>query len=117
MVAPHLSTGKQAETAACQYLKKQGLAILTTNYSCRIGEIDIIARDKNSLVFIEVRFRKNSSHGSGLESVTYRKQQKIRRTAQLYLLQEKLTDKIPVRFDVIGVSGQPLEFEWIRNAF
>ena len=72
-----LTTGQQAELLACQYLQQYKLKLITKNYHCRRGEIDLIMQDKKTLVFIEVRYRKNDRFGSALESVNYKKQAKI----------------------------------------
>lgn len=122
-----LFTGKPAipgkggyyEARARRFLKQQGLTDFQTNFHSRWGEIDIIARDGTVLVFVEVRYRQSIKHGSPVATVTYYKQQKIRRTARHYLQKNGLTNKIPCRFDVIGItgSGRSLEFQWIKNAF
>jgi putative endonuclease len=121
--AAHLKQGKDAEVACCSYLKSQGLKLVSTNFNCRLGEIDIIMLDKNLLVFVEVRFRKNNNFGGGLESITAAKQQKLRRTAELYLQQNN--QYANARFDVVSMSPttenwlgkQQYKFDWITNAF
>ena len=123
MKAAHLKQGEDAEAACSRYLKSQGLKLLSTNFSCRLGEIDIIMLDKNMLVFVEVRFRKNNNFGDGLESITAAKQRKLRRTAELYLQQNSQYEN--ARFDVVSMSkstqtrlgGQQYTFDWIKNAF
>ena len=123
MKAAHLKQGEDAEAACCTYLRSQGLKLLDTNYRCRRGEIDIIMLDKNMLVFVEVRFRKNRQFGGGLESITAAKQQKLRRTAELYLQQND--NHKNARFDVVSMSKnnqtsnnkQEYTFDWIKNAF
>ena len=87
MKASHLKQGEDAEAACFTYLKSRGLKLVTKNFSCRHGEIDIIMLDNKTLVFVEVRFRKNNSFGGGLESITAAKQLKLRKTAELYLQQ------------------------------
>lgn len=121
--AAHLKQGEQAEAACYRYLKSQGLKLITKNFSCRFGEIDIIMLEKKILVFIEVRYRKNDSFGGALESVTPAKQQKLRKTAELYLQQNKQYEN--ARFDVVAVSKNnetnlhkvQYNFDWITNAF
>jgi putative endonuclease len=121
--AAHLQQGEDAEAACLTHLKSQGLKLITKNFSCRQGEIDIIMLDKSTLVFIEVRFRNSSRFGGGLESVTPTKQLKLRRTAELYLQQNSQYKN--ARFDVVsmskntqaGNSKQPYNFDWITNAF
>ncbi len=118
----HLSTtgkGRQFEILAQKFLRKQGLKQFQMNFHSRFGEIDLIARDADVLVFIEVRYRKNSDHGDAAATVNFHKQQKIIRTAQHYLQKSGLTNKMPCRFDVIGISGSvdALDIQWIKNAF
>lgn len=114
------STGALAETSAETFLLQQGLVKRAKNYRCKLGEIDLIMQHntahETTLVFIEVRLRSHTGFANAAESVTYRKQQKIIKTAQYYLQQHGLTDKANCRFDVIAFSdnGNP---EWIKNAF
>ena len=122
MKAAHLKQGEDAEAACCAYLKSQGLKLLETNFRCRYGEIDIIMLDKKTLVFVEVRFRKNNCFGGGLESITMAKQGKLRRTAELFL--QKNTRYENARFDVVSMSKnnqtssrQQYNFDWISDAF
>lgn len=108
--------GNFAEELACNYLIEQNLKLIIRNYYCRLGEIDLIMQDKDDLVFIEVRYRNNILFGSGAESVTTSKQAKLIKTAQFYLQQKKLIDKISCRFDVVSVINKE-KIEWIKNAF
>jgi putative endonuclease len=116
-------TGKRAEQAACQFLKKQQLKIISRNYRCRFGEIDIVARSANHLVFVEVRYRSNKHYGTGAETVTTAKQQRIMLTARHYLSQEvgsKPDAELPCRFDVIeacSADNGELRLNWLQNAF
>ena len=96
--------GNRAEKLARQYLKKQGLTLLETNFHCRYGEIDIVMRDQDYLVFVEVRHRKSSKFGGALESVDSHKQRKLRHTAEYYLIKHKKNDT-PCRFDILCVNG------------
>ena len=109
--------GKQAESIACEYLIKQGLRFLEKNYYCRQGEIDLIMNHNDTLVFVEVRYRKNNHYGDAKESVTYKKQQKLHTTA-LHYMQKHGHDR-QARFDVIAITGENKQthFEWIQNAF
>ncbi len=107
--------GSQGEDRAYQYLFKQGLRLRCRNYRCKVGEIDLIMRDKLELVFVEVRYRKPSEFASGLESVTYRKQQKIIKAAWHYLMTYKIS-RAPCRFDVVAVEGEQ-EIVWVKDAF
>jgi putative endonuclease len=107
--------GQEQEQKACDYLEQQDLKVIEKNYQCKVGEIDLIMRDKdNILVFVEVRFRKQNSYGGGLESVTRSKQRRIIRTAQYYLLTKK--EDCPCRFDVIAIEPEQ-KFHWIKDAF
>lgn len=90
---------------------------MTRNYLCKMGEIDIIMQDRQTLVFVEVRYRKRSSFGSASESVTRSKQQKLIRAAQHYLSRHNQHHR-PCRFDVLAINGQADQpIEWIPNAF
>ncbi len=115
-MAEHLQSGKQAEQLACNYLEKQGLKLVQRNFYCRRGEIDLIMCDGQTLVFIEVRYRRNGYHGSALESITSSKQSRIITTAQHYLMQSGWAHNC--RFDVIAITPtQPDQILWIRDAF
>ena len=116
----NIDKGKIIEDYAADFIKKQGLVIIKRNFTTKIGEIDIIATEKNlSLVFIEVRYRKNLSFGGPLASINYTKQQKISKTASIFLTTYKWNEQIYCRFDVIAVTGnmQNLKLQWIKNAF
>jgi putative endonuclease len=110
--------GDSAERLAQEHLELNGLNLITSNYQCRMGEIDLVMREGNFLVFIEVRYRKNNIFGSAAESVTRKKQQRLLATANHYLQNEELYQDNLCRFDVITVSGQyNPQIEWIKNAF
>ena len=117
-----LSKGLLYEKVAQQYLEQAGLRTLTANYRSRFGEIDLVMRDGRTLVFVEVRFRKSSCHGSASESITRAKQQKIIKSAKLYLSQHNLWH-LDSRFDVIAISpaSEPLKedhhVQWHKAAF
>lgn len=109
--------GQHIETLAEQFLIEHGLRPLMRNFTMRGGEIDLIMQHEQVLVFVEVRYRANARHGSGAESITISKQQRLRRTAQYYLLRH-FGNRLPdCRFDVISASGNPINFDWIQNAF
>ncbi len=112
-----INKGKTAEDTACAYLIKQGLSQVARNYFCRMGEIDLIMRDGVCLVFVEVRARTSRAFGGASASVTFKKQQKIIKTALHFLMKNKLKDKYPMRFDVISMDGTLPEINWIKNAF
>lgn len=118
MTKERLSLGAEGELFAAGYLKKIGYRIMALNYTSPAGEIDIIALDGETLVFIEVKTRKDRSYGFPFEAVHGRKQGQIIRTAQHYLLKKKLKNR-PVRFDVLSLisTGNSFEAEHIRSAF
>ena len=106
--------GSCYEKAAGIYLIEQGYEILEYNYRCRYGEIDLVARDGEDLVFCEVKYRQNQRSGTALEAVDLRKQRNIRKVAEYYLMQHRVGD-IPCRFDVVGIEKNT--FILIKNAF
>lgn len=110
--------GEKGELAAVSFLKRNGYKILETNYRCAIGEIDVIAREKNELVFVEVKTRKSDARGYPEESVGIKKQKKMSQLA-LWYLQNKAIDAADARFDVIAimVSETKNEIRLIKNAF
>ncbi len=112
--------GRFGEEQAAKFLKKKRYKILGMNYSCRFGEIDIIAEDRQYIVFVEVKLRKNADFAEAREFVTASKQQRVMTAAQLYLAANP-TDKQP-RFDVIEIYAPNAEAGEIRinhieNAF
>lgn len=114
-----INTGQLAENHADNWLRSQKVKILTRNFHSRWGEIDIIAIDKPALCFIEVRYRKSSHFGTAAESVTFKKQQRIIKTAQAYLHQDQTHANKAARFDVLSLSGdlENPEIDWYKNAF
>ncbi|MFZ5943742.1 MAG: YraN family protein [Bacillota bacterium] len=110
--------GLYGEDLALSELKKKGYLILDRNFKCKIGEIDIIARDKNHLVFIEVRSKTDASSGLPQETVNNTKKRKIRRVAEYYLLKNNLLEEY-CRFDVVGIvwTGINPEICIIQDAF
>lgn len=106
--------GKKAEDVACNFLLKNGLSLVSRNYHCKYGEIDLIMHDDDTLVFVEVRYRKSNLFGSAAESVDYNKQQKLVFTANHYL--QSHPSHLATRFDVIAMSEHQ-QIEWISNAF
>ena len=109
-------SGKATQTQLlAEYLEKQGYHILERNFRCRQGEIDLIAKDGKYLVFIEVKYRKNSSRGNAATAVDPRKQRNISRVAAFYLLKNHLSENTPCRFDVAAIDGD--EVHIYKNAF
>ncbi|HCS74067.1 MAG TPA: YraN family protein [Clostridiales bacterium] len=99
------SLGKWGEEQSCSFLEADGYRILRRNYKCRIGEIDIIARKGEQLVFVEVKTRRTASYGRPGEAVNYRKQAKLTGTA-LYFLNDTGWKDVSCRFDVLEVKAQ-----------
>lgn len=115
------SVGDHFENRAVELLRANGLRVLERNFSRKTGEIDIIALDGNCLVFFEVRWRSHRGYASAAASVDRRKQQRIMRTAQLYLQTRSCWANMPCRFDVIAFEPRQSETgkttNWIRAAF
>ncbi len=116
---PHLQAGASAESRAESFLRDQGLQLIERNFRCRSGEIDLVMLDRDCLVFVEVRYRKNANYGGALESITAAKQDKIRRTAEWFLQTNVNLPYQGCRFDVIAASGtgEGYEMQWIVDAF
>lgn len=108
-------TGSRYEALAARYLEEQGLLVLEHNYRSRRGEIDLIAKDGDYLVFVEVKFRRNERLGFPEEAVDPRKQHKISQTAGYYLYRQGYDSDIPCRFDVVAITGNRIR--WIKHAF
>jgi putative endonuclease len=108
--------GDLAEERAVTWVLEQGWQVRHRNYACKAGELDIVALDAHTLVFIEVRARKSADFGGAAASVTLAKQQKVRRAAAYYLATQGLSKKPPpCRFDLIVFQGG--KFDWIKSAF
>lgn len=113
------SIGQDAEQKACVYLQDQGLIVLKRNYYCYFGEIDIIMRDVDHIVFVEVRKRTCIDYGNAFESIIHSKKKKLIKTAKHFLQKKNWLYKVSSRFDVVAihpVSGKE-KLEWIKNAF
>ncbi|HJM02146.1 MAG TPA: YraN family protein [Arenicellales bacterium] len=108
-----------SEDIAAEFLQRQGLELLVTNYRYRTGEIDLIMIDDQTLVFVEVKQRRDSQFGRPEESVGMAKQAKLRRTAASYLQRHDRSQSWPCRFDVVAITGSPHApvCRWIQNAF
>lgn len=113
-------SGQAAEDFAQRYLQQHGLALLCRNWTCRSGELDLVMLDGDTVVFVEVRYRRHAAWGGALESVDLRKQQKLIKAAQLFLQKESRWARHPCRFDVVAIgaaAGNAEKPSWIRNAF
>jgi putative endonuclease len=109
-----MNEGAAAESLAARFLADQGLAIVRRNYRCRAGEIDIVARDGRTLVFVEVRLRRSGAFGGAAESITAAKRRRLRLAAEHYLA--RLAAEPPCRFDAILLDGLAAErIEWLRS--
>jgi putative transposase len=116
---PRRQLGDHGEDLAAAALKKQGYKILARNYLTPLGEIDLIARQGKTLVFVEVKTRKSLRFGSPQEAVSFAKQQRLRRLAEYYVKQKRLGEDVLVRFDVVAIilGGDDAQVEIIQNAF
>jgi putative endonuclease len=108
------SVGAEKEQLARTYLESHGLRLIASNYRCRRGEIDLIMRDAETLVFVEVRYRASSRFGTAEETVGARKRQRLAAAAGHYI--QRHTTGMACRFDVIAIGGND-RINWIRNAF
>ncbi len=111
--------GKWAEKSAEQYLCRQGLTLITRNFRCKLGEIDLVMNDNEVVVFVEVRYRSSTKFASPVETITETKRRKLVRAASVYLQNSYRSFEPPCRFDVIGLSGPPetAVVNWIKGAF
>jgi putative endonuclease len=115
-----LNAGREAEAYALRHLQQHGLQLIAQNWLCKRGELDLVMLDGDTVVFVEVRYRRHSAWGGALESVDFRKQEKLILAAQLFLQKETRWADAACRFDVVAVegnakSGSPLN--WIKHAF
>ncbi len=110
--------GADGEDQAAKYLKAKGYRIIEMNWHCWLGEIDIISKDADTLVFCEVKTRSNQSLGHPLEAITVSKQEKLRRLGEAYI-QVTPNNDTPLRFDVISIiaNGDGNSLEHIKDAF
>jgi putative endonuclease len=107
-------SGARAEDLCAAVLRAAGLRIVERNWRCRHGEIDLIAEERGTVVFAEVRMRASAAFGGAAESVTAAKRGRIIAAARLYLARRP---EAPCRFDVLLVDGEPSQVRWIRDAF
>ena len=123
MVLPHdrnalsltAGIGRSAERSAERYLRRHGLVPLARNFRSRFGELDLIMRDEECIVFVEVRSRRRSTVVGAAESVDRHKQRRLTRAASFYIVRNPEVANAPMRFDVVAVEGSTLT--WIRDAF
>lgn len=111
--------GAAVEAAARDFLRARGLQPVAANANYRFGELDLVMRDGATLVFVEVRYRRDAGFGGGAASVDDRKQRKLVKAAQAFLLAHPRYADAPCRFDVMDASGDPRQpaFDWLHDAF
>ncbi|NNM59920.1 MAG: YraN family protein [Legionellales bacterium] len=120
LTSPSQKNGAVAEAFAERYLKRQGLILIEKNFSCKLGEIDLIMQENETLVFIEVRHRVSAAYGNAVETVTREKQNKIIKASTLFMMKHKLLEKKSVRFDVFALQGKLAsspQINWVKQAF
>ncbi|MGJ7915022.1 YraN family protein [Massilia sp. LXY-6] len=111
-LSPKQELGRQGEESALAYLQRHGLVLIEANFRCKLGEIDLVMREEQTLVFVEVRQRADRSRGGAAASITPAKIRRIVRAAQVYL--QRFQRLPPCRIDVVAIDGGQLE--WYRNA-
>ncbi len=113
------SIGRSVEHLAESFLSREGLLALERNYRSRFGEVDLIMRDADQIVFVEVRGRRSNRFGTPAETVTAKKQRRLALAAMDYLQRRRKYSQMPCRFDVIAVEIEQggSRIEWIKNAF
>jgi putative endonuclease len=111
------SRGRDTEERAWQLLEAQGMRLLERNFRSRRGEIDLVVQDRDSIVFVEVRYRSQNRFGGATESVDRHKQARLIACAQYYLQKNPQAARMPCRFDVISVNGSDGTTDWIKSAF
>ncbi|MFJ5298786.1 YraN family protein [Pseudomonas sp. NPDC088368] len=117
---PRQTAGREAEAYALRHLQQHGLQLITQNWSCKRGELDLVMLDGDTVVFVEVRYRRHAGWGGALESVDVRKQGKLTLAAQWFLQSESKWADSPCRFDVVAINGDPgtaPALNWLQNAF
>lgn len=115
---PRASLGQRWEDRAARYLASQGLDVVARRYRCRLGEIDLVCRDADALVFVEVRARGAGSRTQALESITAGKRDKLVAAARHFLMRHPAWHERPLRFDVVafdGIDAKDPTLRWLRN--
>lgn len=113
------STGSQFEDLALAHVQREGLVLLVRNFNSRFGELDLVLRDRETVVFLEVRYRRSQAFGGGLDSVSAAKRDRLGKAASLFLQANPRLAHHACRFDVMAISGSAAAptFNWQRNAF
>ena len=117
---PPLQTGRRWEVEAAQHLERHGLSVLAHGYRCRLGELDLVCRDAETLVVVEVRARGTSARCSALESISPHKCRRIVLATRHLLMCKPELSRLPIRFDVVafdGIDTAAPQVVWIRSAF
>ena len=109
--------GARYETLALDHLERAGLALVVRNYTCRYGEIDLVMREHDTVVFVEVRYRRAGGFGDGIDSVTAAKRAKLVRAARAFLADHPRLAAHACRFDVLAIGDDATAPDWRRNAF
>ncbi|NCT66751.1 MAG: YraN family protein [Rhodanobacteraceae bacterium] len=111
--------GNRFEDLALAHLERAGLALLARNFNCRYGELDLVMRDGDTVVFVEVRYRRGGGFGDGIDSVGAAKRAKLARAAAVFLSTQPRLAARPCRFDVLAIAGtsEAPALDWRRNAF
>jgi putative endonuclease len=113
----HRKTGHQYEQIAADYLAGHGFSLIEKNFFCRSGEIDLIMKDKETLVFVEVKYRKNRAYGHAAEAVTPGKAKKLIKTAFFWLKKQNLSPyTTDFRFDIVAIHQGGADIDWFQNA-
>lgn len=114
------TAGTRAEALALEHLRARGLHLVTRNFRCRLGEIDLVMRDGACLVFVEVRYRKPNRFATATESVDRRKQLKLLGAASFFVARHRQFCNLAMRFDVVALDGPSpdrIRLQWLRDAF
>lgn len=118
-MAEHLESGRAAERIAKDLLEQSGLHAVAANYRCRFGELDLVMTDRDTLVIVEVRYRRRPGFIQPALTVTREKIRRVVRTTQHFVQRHRRWRDAPIRFDIVGVSGSlhDANMNWIRDAF
>ena len=117
--AARKARGDWAEGFVATHLERAGLVVVARNHRCRRGELDLVARDGDTLVFVEVRYRARQDFGGALESIDEHKAARLVAAAEHFMATRRIDPDVPSRFDVVCLSGRPdrPRLQWIRDAF
>lgn len=107
--------GKEKEELAAKFLIGQGVRITERNFTCKVGEVDLIGWDEDYLVFFEVKYRKNIEYGYPQEAVSKNKRRKIILVSGYYRMLKHYSDNVPIRYDVVSILGEKIR--WDKDAF